>query len=602
MGVLRGTRVVALAMLAGSAAAWHVGGGAAFAPLSSGPGTSACLRRGGDNARLCARSATRGGAPLETRMGAPLDSWEAGVSLGARPVAPDPFHSVSGDLQLIKAKIKRMADSALKSNKAALQGAAEMGGMGRNWKGFFERPEKSWRPAVVVLLAEAMGSPEVAARSEGARAPGRDEVLAIAEIVELMQLATQIHDTILEDDDRLDKGNEAHKLYGSVSAGNKVSVLAGDFLLSRASVLSASLRNLAVVESVASALQSLMEGQVQLAMPVLDAPSLNLYIKNAQYRGGMLLSRGCESVALTAGHAQDSEVTAVAREFGLNLGMTYQITKDLQVTEANYAKLLNKVHKESSSPNGVCYLPRQLDAPLQAAGPLLYAATLFPELQDVAQRGFTSFAEVLHAKSLIDRCDAVHGMRRLAQYHARLALDALESLPESEARQSLALMVHFARESAQPRLSRANYSPEGQFRSKSALASSAALAASAHKAEVAARKDLYRTLNGGGGDSFGALRDTVVSGLLGVKARANTDIARLQRAAVREAVLLYGKNVPVGTVMGHINLQCAFHVTAETTEQMLVEEIQWQLKLGIETHEDIVKAADAGRDLLPPAW
>ncbi|KAJ1491007.1 hypothetical protein T484DRAFT_1776036 [Baffinella frigidus] len=69
-----GTRVVALAMLAGSAAAWHVGGGAAFAPLSSGPGTSACLRRGGDNARLCARSATRGGAPLETRMGAPLDT------------------------------------------------------------------------------------------------------------------------------------------------------------------------------------------------------------------------------------------------------------------------------------------------------------------------------------------------------------------------------------------------------------------------------------------------------------------------------------------------------------------------------------------------
>jgi len=132
--------------------------------------------------------------------------------------------------------------------------------------------------------------------------------------------------------------------------------------------------------------------------------------------------------------------------------------------------------------------------PGQAAGPLLYAATLFPELQDVAQRGFTSFAEVLHAKSLIDRCDAVHGMRRLAQYHARLALDALESLPESEARpnpkpffnnlnlikfddpepetrnpnpkpytlhpkpkplkqarSSLALMVHYARESAQPR-------------------------------------------------------------------------------------------------------------------------------------------------------
>ena len=272
--------MVALAMLAGSAAAWHVGGGASFVPLSSGPRTS--VIRGGNNAHLCARAATRRASLLETRMG---DSWEAGVSLGARPDAPDPFHSVSEDLQLIKAKIKKMADSALKSNKSALKGAAEMGGMGKNWKGFFERPEKSWRPAVVVLLAEAMGSPEVAARSEGARAPVRDEVLAIAEIVEMMQLATQIHDTVLEDDDRLDKGNQAHKMYGSASAGNKVSVLAGDFLLSRASVLSASLRNLPVVESMASALQSLMEGQVQLAMPILDAPSLNLYIKNAYFRG-----------------------------------------------------------------------------------------------------------------------------------------------------------------------------------------------------------------------------------------------------------------------------------------------------------------------------
>ena len=54
---------------------------------------------------------------------------------------------------------------------------------------------------------------------------------------------------------------------------------------------------------------------------------------------------------------------------------------------------------------------------------------------------FSSFAEVLHAKSLIERCDAVQGMRRLAQYHARLALDALERLPDSVAPPSLSLFL-----------------------------------------------------------------------------------------------------------------------------------------------------------------
>ena len=339
MGVLHGSfgaacvRAMPLLQVLGSVSAWSGATGAFVAPLG-GPARAMGLARASGTAPLASaranlRSALYGARAA--RMGAPVDNWEDGVSLGKRPDGPDPFLSVQGDLKLVKAKIKRMADSALKSNKAALQGAAEKGGMGKNWKGFFERPEKSWRPAVVVLLAQAMSAPGAAEGAVGAAAPGRDEVLAIAEIVELMQLATQIHDTILEDDDRLEKGNEAHKLYGSTSAGNKVSVLAGDFLLSRASVLSASLRNVAVVESVASALQSLMEGQVQLAMPINDAPSLNLYIKNAYFRGGMLLSRGCESVALTAGHAPDSPAAETAREFGLNLGMAYQIIKDLQV-------------------------------------------------------------------------------------------------------------------------------------------------------------------------------------------------------------------------------------------------------------------------------
>jgi geranylgeranyl pyrophosphate synthase len=37
------------------------------------------------------------------------------------------------------------------------------------------------------------------------------EAMVIAEIVEMMHLATKIHDTILEEGDALDKGNPAHR-------------------------------------------------------------------------------------------------------------------------------------------------------------------------------------------------------------------------------------------------------------------------------------------------------------------------------------------------------------------------------------------------------
>jgi geranylgeranyl pyrophosphate synthase len=167
---------------------------------------------------------------------------------------------------------------------------------------------------------------------KAATADEKKEALVMAEIVEMMHLATQVHDTILEDGDALDKGNPAHSIYGSTSAGNKVSLLAGDFLLSRASVLSASLRNIAIVEAVASALQSMMEGQVQMHRPA-EETSFNTYIKNTRRRGGMLLARGCESVALVSGHAPDSPVVSAASEFGLNLGMAYQLLNDLQRTE-----------------------------------------------------------------------------------------------------------------------------------------------------------------------------------------------------------------------------------------------------------------------------
>lgn len=56
-------------------------------------------------------------------------------------------------------------------------------------------------------------------------------------------LCSSVRLQVLEDWEALEKGNPAHRMYSSSMAGNKVSILAGDFLLARASVLLASLRN-----------------------------------------------------------------------------------------------------------------------------------------------------------------------------------------------------------------------------------------------------------------------------------------------------------------------------------------------------------------------
>jgi len=507
------------------------------------------------------------------------------LDLGPVPMGPDPFQLVRTDMQLIKGKIKRLADNAFKSNKANVPGSSSLK---KNWNGFFERPEKSWRPAAIVMLSRALEGLDAGVEKEESRVAA----LTMAEIVEMMHLSTQIHDTILEEGDEMGKGNQAHKMYGSTSAGNKVSILAGDFLLSRASVLSASLRNMEVVEAVALALQALMEGQMQLHHPTKDQPTLNLYIKNVRHRGGLLLSKGCEAVALLAGFPSDHAVTQAAREYGLNLGMSYQILKDLRVTEGNYAKLLDKIKKESASKSGVSYRPKELEGPLQFAGPLLYAAVLFPGLDDMASRGFGNVSDVLHARSLIERCQGVEGIRRLAQYHAASALEALAVLPESEAKDGLAMLVHYTLEAEQPRLVRANYALDGKFAEPSTKSTS--YYAAMMQAEELAKRELYGALDRLSDVAWTSMlevKDTLVRSVLGIKDRASTDISTLHKIAVREAVLLYGKAVKVETVQQYVNAQGMLRVSAMAVEKMLHEEIQWQLRNGIETAEDIEQLA-----------
>ena len=136
---------------------------------------------------------------------------------------------------------------------------------------FFERRERAFRPAVVLLVARAVESTE-----KGKPVSARQCLLA--EIVEMMCTATIVHDSVLEDDEESMLGNVAHRTY-SQNAGNKVSVLAGDFLLARCSVALSQLGDLTVVELMATALESIVQGGVLKAQARQAgvAPSLDDY-------------------------------------------------------------------------------------------------------------------------------------------------------------------------------------------------------------------------------------------------------------------------------------------------------------------------------------
>ncbi len=97
----------------------------------------------------------------------------------------------------------------------------------------------------------------------------------------------------------------------------QVAVLAGDYLLARASLLLARLNDIRIVQIMSGALNSMVQGEI---MQVKSAPedllSMEFYLRTSYYKTGSLICAACTSTALLSGHAMDDLFTRKAKEYG----------------------------------------------------------------------------------------------------------------------------------------------------------------------------------------------------------------------------------------------------------------------------------------------
>jgi len=98
---------------------------------------------------------------------------------------PDPMLVVQEDMKLLKKKIRGVIERNLGSGEDAHPALKSSS------KEFFERPEKTWRPMVALLLSRAIKS----LKGEDYNAHHGD-AMVIAEIIEIMHTSTIIHDTV----------------------------------------------------------------------------------------------------------------------------------------------------------------------------------------------------------------------------------------------------------------------------------------------------------------------------------------------------------------------------------------------------------------------
>src|SRR3989338_3979923 len=177
-----------------------------------------------------------------------------------------------------------------------------------------ESPGKRIRPALVVFSAKA---------ASNRYSPfGNRQLIKIASAVELIHMASLIHDDVL--DHGLIRHNKPTVNY---KWGNEVSIALGDYLYSKAFELIADCKNTEVLTCLSQAVAATCEGELT---QVKERD--NLQLKKSQYlviikkKTAHLMASCCRAGATLVG-AKLIYKQALA-DYGFNLGIAFQIKDD----------------------------------------------------------------------------------------------------------------------------------------------------------------------------------------------------------------------------------------------------------------------------------
>lgn len=251
-------------------------------------------------------------------------------------------------------------------------------------------------------------------------APASDEVVLGGVACELVHLGSLYHDDVMDE-------AVTRRTVESVNArwGNLRAILAGDFLLARASEIAASLGT-EVAGLLARTIGLLCEGQIAELRHAFDPTRpLDAYLESIGGKTASLFASACRIGAIVADQPRESIDALTA--FGHAFGMVFQIADDILDLTATEAQLGKPVGHDLVE--GVYTLP----VILTLAG----GGAAAGELGDLLGRPLDG-AELDKALSIVRSNGGVRDALATARSYAADAARALEPLRPSPAREALA--------------------------------------------------------------------------------------------------------------------------------------------------------------------
>lgn len=274
---------------------------------------------------------------------------------------------------------------------------------------------KHIRPILTILASRMCGNPTL-------------NSYRAAVMIELLHIATLVHDDVVDEAKRRRGFPSVNRLWK-----NKVAVLMGDFLLSKALINVVGLKDFEALSLISSTAEKMSAGEIlQIEKTVSNSYSEEDYFNMIYQKTASLISTSCEMGPITSkGTDQDRKAM---RTYGEKLGMAFQIRDDM-------FDLLGK-EKETGKDMAADVKRNLVTLPLIHSYSRVSRAESreLKKLMNGKKKSLQSFNRL---KNIVVESGGFEYARNKIDDFGNQALDALNPYPDSPYKQSLTDLISF---------------------------------------------------------------------------------------------------------------------------------------------------------------